>query len=128
MWVFPHLPPRDVLIEALGRIDWRWPVGQCFVNAQRLALADDRITYVEGYVGTLDGAHPQALYPHAWNRIGEHVVDMSLRDGPGGKERIAGRIPPSLVYVEMVTPRVEAVTGQPLALHAIGGQGYGPKA
>ena len=37
--------------------------GQCFANAARLALRDDRFTYVEGYATLADGA---PYLDHAW--------------------------------------------------------------
>lgn len=66
----------------------RFRLGLCHVNAQRLALAHERVSYVEGFAGPY-------WTPHAWNLIDGRIVDVTWRD------RGLGRMYVGLAFTRM---------------------------
>jgi hypothetical protein len=75
---------RDYPVNAKTYTGHKMEQGQCFMNATHLALADNRLTYVEGYI-TCHGVPIQ----HAWvvGRDGV-VIDPTIPENDDG--RIAG--------------------------------------
>ena len=62
---------HDIVKQAMGRRVWRQQ--ECFMNAQELALSDDRLVYHEGYaVGSVG-----IPILHAWVAINGKVVDVT---------------------------------------------------
>lgn len=63
----------QVVTKAMGRRTWRQR--ECFMNAQELALSDDRLVYHEGYaIGNVG-----LPILHAWVAINGKVVDVTWR-------------------------------------------------
>jgi hypothetical protein len=72
------LSPLDLLILGEARVKTgrkQFRRKRCFINAQRLALEDNRITYVEGFAAGASGL----WWHHGWNLIGGKIVDVTLR-------------------------------------------------
>jgi hypothetical protein len=60
--------------------------GHCFCNAQRLALADEGVSYVEGVAWS-----GRMAFHHGWNLINGKVVDVTLKGRSAPGEYLAGK-------------------------------------
>lgn len=80
---------------------------QCFQNAGRAALADDSLTYVEGYVSV----HGVPL-EHAWNTDASgRLIDPTLKDGRGVQGYFGAPIKTSYLRETVLKNKIWGVLG-----------------
>jgi hypothetical protein len=81
---------KEIILTAIDTRKQHFPQGQCFYNAQMLALADmtSTIQYCEGW------ASGPVCIPifHAWNLINGKVVDLTWRTKARHNGRLSNRV------------------------------------